>query len=85
MTRKLVLTASLLLPLVAIAGVAHAEPATADKSYRSTEVRRDQADARRAYARAMPYVRAAPQLSTEQFATSCTYQGGPKSNAWTCR
>jgi hypothetical protein len=75
MTGKHLLTVSLLLPLVAMSRVVHADQTAPKKRHWDNELRRSRA-------LALP-----PVGNDGRTAESCAYQyqGGPKSNLWTCR
>jgi|GEM_PF-1325930 hypothetical protein len=80
---KLTLAGSIIL-LAASLGQAAAGPTITDKRYWPNEVGPS------AYQQGGPYAAAnqVPPRRTSQRAPrekSCTYQGGPKSNLWTCR
>ena len=81
MIGKSLLTVSLILPFMAISSVVHAEATAANKRHPPNEVR--------SYLFKDTTVRAqaGPQIYTDYGPTtaSCTYQGGPKSNVWTCQ
>jgi hypothetical protein len=81
MTGKRLLTVSLILPFMAISSVVDADPITAKKRHSPSEVR--SYSFRDTTARAQ----AGPQVYSDYGPTtaSCTYQGGPKSNVWTCQ
>jgi hypothetical protein len=76
MTGKHLLTVSLLLPFMAISSVVHADPTTTKKRHWAPELRSSRAQA-------------LPQADSNYGppVESCAYQyqGGPKSNLWTCR
>jgi hypothetical protein len=100
MIMKRLLATTLLLPLLAVPGIANAA-ATSNKHSSSTEVRTIE--------ETTPFAQAAPCGSGEQSAAwtyqggpkmpgglapvrrndsawgNCTYQGGPKSQPWTCK
>lgn len=86
MTRKRLLPALLLLPLVAVSGAAHAGPTIANKNYWPNEVgpwsydgiKKTETDRRRARTveRGTGLFRAAPEVNSGQY--RCRYQGGPK-------
>jgi hypothetical protein len=74
MRSKHLLAITLLLPFVTVSSVASAGP-----TYRHLQgVTRAPA-----YAQAGPLV--ADQYLTWAFLRTCTYQGGPKTNTWSCR
>jgi hypothetical protein len=81
MSRKYLLTVSLLMPLMAISGMANAGPKITDKSYWPNETRNQQTepDWRSAYAlqTGSPIRQTAPAVNAGQ--SRCSYQGGPKS------
>jgi hypothetical protein len=81
MTGKSLLTVSLILPFMAISSVVHADPTTAKQRHWPNEVRIYSFKDTRARAQAEPQVYGDYGPAT----TSCTYQGGPKSNVWTCQ
>ena len=76
MTGKQLLTVLLLLPFMAVASVVHADPTITKKRHSATELRSSQAQV-------LPRAEGSYGLT----GTSCVYQyqGGPKSNLWTCR
>ena len=80
MSRKLLLAASLLMPLMAISSMAYAGPKIVDKTYSPGEVRsqRTEPDWRGAYAleRGAPPRQVVPGVGAGQH--QCRYQGGPK-------
>lgn len=90
MSSKRLLTVSLLLPLVATSSIAHAGPRITDKSY-WPDGWRSSPPPSEAYAvgQRASRAQAVPQVYTDRYRdraiTICTYQGGPKSNIWTCR
>lgn len=86
MTRKRLLTISLLLPLVAVSATAHAGSTITDKSYWPSEVRKQTVQAtaaaspnerRSAFAYAPAASRLQPAASANNGAT-WSYHGGPK-------
>ena len=89
MSRNVLLTVSLMLPL--IAGTAHAGPRITDKNYWLNEVgpssqykpTQTEGDWRRAWARqgGLPPAQIAPAVRSRQY--ECRYQGGPK-NPMSC-
>jgi len=82
MTKKLILSVLLLLPVLAISGSDAALAQHRLKKARST-VPAPTTDAYSAYGQA------GLQQSLDQYGAplrpSCTYQGGPKTGFWTCR
>jgi hypothetical protein len=89
MIRERVLTISMLLPLMALSGVAHAGSTISDKSYWPNEARSsrvyvvEQTDPN--FARAMQSGVTLPQAALGMIGGQqrCGYQGGPKSS-YTC-
>jgi hypothetical protein len=75
MRSKHLLAITLLLPFVTVSSVA-----SAGQTYRHLVTR---APEQMAYAQAGPLV--ADQYLTRAFLRTCTYQGGPKTNTWSCR
>ena len=90
MLTKGLLEISLLLPLMAISATAYAGSTITDKSYWPNEARQS-AQARTGgspndLSSAFAFDRAGSRLQpVPNSAKSCTYQGGPKSNLWSCR
>ena len=93
MIRKSLLTISLLLPLMAMAGIANAGIVNSDKRYWPNEVGplsyavvvtdSGTVERKRSSRRAAPSHDAGRRR--HNVAKSCTYQGGPKSGLWACR
>ena len=81
MTAKGLLTISLLLPFMAISSVVHADPTAAKQRHSPSEVRSYLLKDTTARAQAEPQI----YVDYGSTTPSCTYQGGPKSNAWTCQ
>jgi hypothetical protein len=81
MTGKQLLTASLILPLIAIASAAYADPTTKRHApnHAQSYLFRDTAARAQAGVEVYPDYRPTPASCTYQ------YQGGPKSSLWTCR
>jgi hypothetical protein len=77
MRSKYLLAITLLLPFVTVSSVA-----SAGQTYRHLQ-RVAPAPEQMAYAQAGPLV--ADQYLTRAFLRTCTYQGGPKINTWSCR
>ena len=75
MTGKNLLTVPLLLPLLAMSSVVHADRTATKKRHQDPELRSSRA-------LALP-----PVGNDGRTAESCAYhyQGGPKANLWTCR
>lgn len=86
MKSKFSFTASLLL-LTASIEQAVAGPTIADKRYWPSEVGpwAYQEKGKAGYARQIRNKRAGAASQPAASRKSCTYQGGPKSNLWTCR
>jgi hypothetical protein len=85
MIRKCPLAASLLLPLMAISGVAYAGH---NYQHRPNEAWRYSPYESLALERRAPSSQGAPQVNFDHKGNafrSCTYQGGPKSSWWVCR
>jgi hypothetical protein len=81
MTGKRLLIVSLILPFMAISSVVHADPTAAKKRNPPNEVRNY------SFKDTTVRAQAGPQVYSDFGPTtaSCTYQGGPKANVWTCQ
>jgi hypothetical protein len=86
MSRKYLLTVSLLLPFMAVSSLAHAGPTITDKRwYWPNETRSYAPSGPYAMEQRAPWAQVVPLVNNEPYGSrSCTWLGGPKSSFATC-